>query len=140
MSIEKKATFFCVCKCKIGQKPLPWRCSYHNKLGEELWTSNGCQNTDHCRNRVTHIKAPVNAKSVKNVEQVIDIGFKISVASKIEIIRIDTTSTYKIKQNHPIVWCEERENALPSGLVGAKSMGKNQKFVTLAFDTDIESV
>jgi hypothetical protein len=89
---------------------------------------------------VTHIKAPVNAKSVKNVEQVINISFKIGASSKIEMIRIDTTSTYKIKEDYTIVWCEKGENALPSGLVSANPMGKDQNFVTFALNTDVESV
>ena len=89
---------------------------------------------------MTHIKAPVNAKSVKNVEQIINISFKIGASSKVEIIRIDTTSTNKIKENYTIIWREKGENALPGGLVRANSMGKDQNFLALALNPDIESV
>lgn len=117
---------------------LPWRSTDKNEFREEFRAANRGQDSNHSGDRVTNIGAAIDTKGVKYVKQIINVGIKGSVLSEIKVIRINTTGTDKVIQNDAIM-VEIRKNALPCGLISAKSVSKHENSIAGTHYTDMES-
>lgn len=86
---------------------LPRRSTYEDEFGEELWSPNRGQNSDHGRDRVTNISTALDTKSIEDMQKVINIGIESGVTTKIEAIRVNTARTHKVIEDNPIITQEK---------------------------------
>ena len=87
---------------------------------------------------MAYISTTIDMKSVENVKEVIDVSIKGCVTAEIEVIGVDAARTDEVVANDAVTASEVRENPLPSGLVGAKTVSEDKDLVAGAFDADIE--
>ncbi|PPD82314.1 hypothetical protein GOBAR_DD20753 [Gossypium barbadense] len=99
-------------------------------LRNRFRVANGSEDANqyHSREGVTNISASVNAERIEDVKQVINVGIEGCVPSKVEVIRVDTFGTNKVKQNYTITRREKWDNVLPGRLVCAEPVRKHQYF------------
>ena len=86
---------------------------------------------------MTHIGAAIDAESVENVKQVVDVSVESGVALEIEVIGVDTAGTDEVVENDSVIGHEVRQNALPRRLVGAQAVSEDQDFLAGANHANI---
>lgn len=88
---------------------------------------------------MTRVGTAINAESVENVKQVVDVGMERGVALEVEVIGVDTAGADEVVENDSVVGHEVRQNALPRRLVRAKAVSEDQDFFPGAHHPDIKS-
>lgn len=86
---------------------------------------------------MTNKGAAIDAESVENVKQVVDVSVERGVASEIEVIGVDTAGTDEVVENDSVIGHEVRQNPLPRRLVGAEAMSEDQNFLSGANHANI---
>lgn len=89
---------------------------------------------------MTDVRAVSDTKSVKNVQEVVDVGVEGGVSAEIEVVGVNTAGADEVKENDGVAASEVRKDSLPGGLVGAEAMGEDEDPVAGSFDADIQSV
>lgn len=72
---------------------------------------------------MAYIEATINSERIEYIQEVIDVRIETSVSPKIEVIGIYTAGTDQVIENDSVRREEIGENAIPGGLIRAKSMG-----------------
>lgn len=96
-----------------------------DELGEELRASNGGEDADHSGNRVADVRATIDAERIEDVEEIIDVRVERSVATEIEVVRVDRSGADEVVEDDTVVTDEEWQNAIPRGLIGAEAVSED---------------
>lgn len=125
---------------KQASKQEPWGGADEDELREKFRAADGGEDADHGREGMTNKGAAVDTESIEDGEEIVDEGVEGGVAIEVEVVGVDAAGTDEVVENDFVVAGEKGEDALPCGLVGAESMGKDEEAVAIANDPNVEDL